>query len=269
MASAAAAAAAAAPGAPTYVVTGATRGLGAYVARQLVLRHPGAVVVGTFRAPGDAAKLRDAGVRAVQLDVASAASRSSLPQRLRDEVGVMRVDCLVNNAAIYVDEWTESVFTRTIETNYRGPVHLARSLAPLFADGARVVSVSAGFGELSYLRGSPYHDLVASAPSLAALDAIAFRADDAHMAASEVAAYKLSKAMLNRATQLLSAEAPAGPGAPRVRYGVVCPGWVRTDMGGPAATRSIEEGGASILAMVDADPFPAGQFWRDGAPTSW
>lgn len=74
--------------------------------------------------------------------------------------------------------------------------------------------------------------------------------------------------MLNRATQLLAASPQLA--ARRVRVAAVSPGWVRTEMGGPDAPRSIEEGGASILQLLSApEPWPNGGFFQDGAPVPW
>jgi NAD(P)-dependent dehydrogenase (short-subunit alcohol dehydrogenase family) len=74
--------------------------------------------------------------------------------------------------------------------------------------------------------------------------------------------------MLNRATQLLAAS-PALQER-RVRVAAVSPGWVRTEMGGPGAPRSVEEGAASILWLLrHPEPWPSGGFFQDGARIAW
>jgi carbonyl reductase 1 len=212
------------------------------------------------------------------LDTSSAASRNTAAWRLRD-AGVSALDVLVNNAGAYAPGWSAAAFEANVGTNFRGPVALTLALAPLLAPGAAVINVSSGFGQLHWLAGSPYRDAVATAPSLEALHAIQFDAADAHMHAcaprlgarddaDRPAAYQLSKAMLNHATVLLAAAPPlAARGASVV---AVDPGWVRTDMGGPEAHRSVEEGAEDILALVNHPaPRPSAAFYSGGAPAPW
>lgn len=152
--------------------------------------------------------------------------------------------------------------------NYNGPVALARTLSEFLQPSGRVIMVSSSYGKLGYLGDSPYAARVSSATSLADLDAISFDANDAFMSTPQpadrnhVPAYKLSKAMLNKATQILH-------GAHGMRVAAADPGWVKTDMGGPEAAREVEEGARSVLWLVDADPFPSGGFFCDGVPSPW
>jgi NAD(P)-dependent dehydrogenase (short-subunit alcohol dehydrogenase family) len=81
-------------------------------------------------------------------------------------------------------------------------------------------------------------------------------------------AYKVSKAGLNAYTRLLAIRLRDEPRG--ILINAVCPGWVRTDMGGQHATRSPEEGAKSVVwAALLASNGPSGGFFRDGRPIEW
>jgi NAD(P)-dependent dehydrogenase (short-subunit alcohol dehydrogenase family) len=218
---------------PTALVTGANRGLGLEVSRQLAER--GFSVLAGAREPGRVPALRG-DVRPVRLDVTDQGTVGAL----RREVG--ELDVLVNNAAIHYDTW-ESVLTadldvvrEALETNTLGPWRLAMAFAPLLraSPHGRLVNVSSGGGALTGMRdGAP--------------------------------AYSISKAGLNALTLML-ADALRRDG---VLVNAVCPGWVATDMGGPGG-RSVRDGAAGIVwAATLPDDGPTGGFFRDGRPIAW
>lgn len=219
------------------VVTGANRGIGREVARQLATR--GLEVVLTARDPAKAEAAAAAlGVRALALDVADDASVAALADRLRDELG--RVDVLVDNAAIHYDTWQRAVeadlgvVREALEVNLLGAWRTVRALAPLMGRGGRIVNVSSGSGSLAGAGGG--------AP-----------------------AYSVSKAALNMLTVKLAHDLrPRG-----ILVNAVCPGWVATDMGGPGG-RPVEDGAAGIVwaAELPADG-PTGGFFRDGRRIPW
>lgn len=227
------------------LVTGANRGIGREVARQLA--RQGYTVLLTARDLGKAeqaaAALRQAGhdLLAQQLDVADAASVARAHERIARDFG--HLDVLINNAAIDYDR-DQHVLTadldrvrRVFETNTLGVWRTTQALLPLLRQGtsARIVNVSSEAGALGSLTGG-------------------------------TPAYSLSKAALNALTQMLAA-ALDGSG---VLVNAVCPGWVRTDMGGTSAPRSVEQGAASVLwAATLPDEGPTGGFFRDGKRLDW
>ena len=226
------------------LVTGAGRGIGLEVARELA--RDGFEVLMCVRDPGRAPAV--SGARLEQLDVSSPESIDALARRL-DGRGE-RLDALVNNAGVY-----RSPSRETWDVNVRGPLLLTRALAPMLAPGARVVMVSSGLGSLS---GQP--ESVARR-----LRDPALTVDDVLRLSEEAPdGYGASKAALNALARLFARELP------EARVNSVDPGWVRTDMGGPGAPRSIKQGAASVLWAVRVPPDgPTGGWYRDGKPLPW
>ncbi|MCG6860296.1 MAG: SDR family oxidoreductase [Chromatiaceae bacterium] len=233
---------------PIAVVTGAYRGLGLETCRQLAERGYLVVLTARREAEGQAAasRLADRGldVRFRVLDVTDAASVQRLRDGLKDELS--RIDCLVNNAGIFPDPAPGSeassifradldIIRRGLETNTLGALRVCQALIPLMEGKGRVVNVSSGMGQLSEMNGC-------------------------------CPGYRLSKTALNAVTRILSDEL-IGTG---VKVNAVCPGWVRTDMGGSDATLSVEEGARGIVwAATLPDDGPSGGFFRHGELIAW
>jgi NAD(P)-dependent dehydrogenase (short-subunit alcohol dehydrogenase family) len=224
----------------TALVTGANRGIGLEVARGLGERGFRVLAGARDRGRGEEAAeaLRRAGhdARAVVLDVADSATVGPAV-----EAAEGRLDVVVNNAGIYPggrpSELDLDVAEQAWQVNALGAWRVAQAAIPLMRErgSGRIVNVSSGAG------------------SLASMDA-------------SMPAYNVSKAALNAMTRVLAAEL-RGSG---ILVNAVCPGWVRTDMGGPGAPRSPEEGAASVLWAVDLpDDGPTGGFFRDGRPVPW
>jgi NAD(P)-dependent dehydrogenase (short-subunit alcohol dehydrogenase family) len=229
------------------VITGANRGLGRAAARRLATAE-GHHVVATARKAVDletlAAEIAAAGrkVDCQRLDVTDAASAADLARWLKARFG--RVDVLINNAGISVENYETSildlpldVLQRTLDTNLFGVLRVTQALAPLLraSPAGRVVNLSSGMGQLS--------DMGTGAP-----------------------AYRISKTALNAVTRILAGDlADSG-----VKVNAMCPGWCRTDMGGAKAPRTAEEGVDTVawLANLPADG-PTGGFFRDRQTIPW
>lgn len=239
------------------IITGANRGLGFETARQL--RALGAHVVLTGR---DLDRLERA-----QAELAGASpDREAAPGQpdhreilihaldVSDDAGVEaffnwldnrfgRLDILINNAGVLAGGYTTDLqsssaelIAETIDVNALGAWRLMRHAIPMMnAQGfGRVVNVSSGMGALTDM-------------------------------GSGAVPYRVSKTVLNALTKLAAFET-----AENVLVNAVCPGWVRTQMGGPNATRDIEAGGHSIVWGATLGPEgPNGGFFRDGQPIAW
>jgi len=227
------------------LVTGANRGLGLETTRQLLARGLHAVLAGRDdRAlDGALASLGNVDDRAmtVQMDVTDASSIRDAQRAVAERFG--GVDVLVNNAAVLLFENEDvlsipkDAYRRTFETNLFGAIEVARVFVPEMARAGygRVVNVSSGAGQLA--RMSDY------AP-----------------------AYSMSKTALNAFTRILaSTYRDSG-----VLVNAVDPGWVRTDMGGPSAPRSPQEGADTIVWLATLpDDGPTGGFFHDRRPIDW
>jgi NAD(P)-dependent dehydrogenase (short-subunit alcohol dehydrogenase family) len=227
------------------IVTGANRGIGLEVCRELGARGLRVVLASRDLAKGEAAAARLAAdgmdVRAHALEITDVGSVRDLSRWLDRELG--GADVLVNNAAILLEEdgdvltVSEEAFRASFDTNVMGALHLCQALMPGMRARryGRVVNVSSGAGQLAGMDGY--------AP-----------------------AYSLSKAALNALTRLV---AHAGLGL-NVLVNAVDPGWVRTDMGGTSAPRSVEQGADTIVWCATLpDGGPTGGFFYDRAPIPW
>ncbi|MDQ1416961.1 MAG: hypothetical protein QOF81_2574 [Acidimicrobiaceae bacterium] len=223
------------------VVTGANRGIGLEVTRQLADAGDTVVLGSRDRARGEEAArpLVDAGrdVLVRRLDVTDQSTLDAVAAELSASYG--RLDVLVNNAAINYDTWQQAagadltVVAETIDTNLVGAWRAINAFLPLLrsSEHGRIVNVSSESGSLASMgRGTP--------------------------------AYSTSKAALNALTRILADELrPDG-----ILVNSVCPGWVATDMGGRGG-RPVAEGAASVVWAVDlAEGGPTGGFYRDGKP---
>jgi carbonyl reductase 1 len=255
----------------TVLVTGANRGLGLETARTLLERRhrvfltsrgeDGARIVTEFIRQGFHAEHR-------HLDVSDTASIAALATSLKQE-GVL-LDVLVNNAGIALDGFSLEMAKRTLDVNYFGAARVTDALVPLLADGATVVMVSSGMGELAPFAAPLRRRFLDPSLTRGTLDALmqAFLRDVKERRVREggwpSSAYRVSKAGLNALVRVLAPTL----GARRIRVNAVCPGWVRTDMGGAGAARSVDRGAASILWATAKDG-PTGGFFRDGHLIDW
>jgi len=228
------------------IVTGGNRGIGREIARQL-MKADMYVVIGCRSEPKCAMAVDDlqresANIAGFQLDVNDTKSVRRFVEHVERAHGKPAI--LVNNAGVYpekteakVEDTPTSVWRETFETNLFGAVRMCREVLPLMKKlrYGRIVNISSGLGQLHQMgEGSP--------------------------------AYRVSKAALNALTKTLAAEV-AGSG---ILVNSMSPGWVRTDMGGEEAPRSVEEGAETAvwLALLPSNG-PTGQFFRDRKPIPW
>ena len=229
------------------VVTGGNRGIGIEICRQLAKVDGMHVVLAARDAKkGETAaqKLRDEGldVEFYPLDVTSERSVKTFAGWLKS--ACKRCDILVNNAGVMLDprgsrvlDSTLVTWRDTLETNLIGPLLLSQALVPLMKrnDYGRIVNVSSGQGQLS--------DMGVGTP-----------------------AYRVSKTALNALTRTLAAELK-GSG---ILVNSMCPGWVRTDMGGAGAPRTVEQGADTAVWLATLpDDGPSGGMFRDRRSIPW
>ncbi|HEV2110420.1 MAG TPA: SDR family oxidoreductase [Gammaproteobacteria bacterium] len=226
----------------TAVVTGANRGIGFETSRELARRGFHVVLTARNLAAGAGALKRlqadGLSVELRKLDVTSGEDAQALARQLRETRG--RVDVLVNNAGILPDkDGTLDVSAVTLmeilNTNTLGAVRLIQALAPLMAKGGRIVNVSSGLGALGEMGGGQL-------------------------------GYRMSKTALNAVTRVFAAELAARG----IAVNSVCPGWVKTDMGGAGATRSVAKGAETIVWLAsDPKMTESGGFFRDKRAIAW
>lgn len=234
------------------LVTGSNRGIGFEIAKQLAMKKIQVVLTSRNSANGEAALKRltrdDGGIKKVvpmQLDVTNQVSVDRLLNKVKKTFG--RLDILVNNAAILIDRDDvvasstdlETVKT-TLETNLIGAWRMCKAFIPLMKKNnyGRIVNVSSGAGEFEYMATSSGY----------------------------WPAYSVSKASLNALTVMLASELKGT----NILVNAVCPGWVRTDMGGSNAPRSVQEGAATPVWLATLpDGGPAGRNFYDKKQISW
>jgi NAD(P)-dependent dehydrogenase (short-subunit alcohol dehydrogenase family) len=212
----------------------------------LQLAKRGAQVVLTARKP-------EAGEEAVKRLAAQNLSARFHPLNVTEPQGIAalhdflersfgRLDVLINNAGIITDEEASglevklSTVRATLETNTLAPLHLAQTLAPLLrrSRAGRIVNMSSGMGALSDMQGG-------------------------------YAAYRISKAALNAVTGILAAELRGA-----VAVNSMCPGWLKTDMGGANAERDVSEGAdTAVWLALDAPQDLTGKFLRERKVIAW
>jgi NAD(P)-dependent dehydrogenase (short-subunit alcohol dehydrogenase family) len=253
------------------VVTGANRGLGLEVSHQLARRGLRVIMGSRDPAAGEAAAapLRREGlaVEVRPLDVASPASVARFAGSLDEPL-----HALVNNAGASFSGFDAQVAERTLATNYFGAAAMTDALLPRLVPGARVVMVSSGMGELTAYSAELRARFLAPDLDRAGVDALAreyieaVRGGDHGRRGWPSNAYRVSKATMNALVRVM---APALADR-RILINAVCPGWVRTDMGGAGAPRSLEKGASGIVWAATLPPDgPTGGFFRDGKRIDW
>ncbi len=232
------------PSIKSALITGANRGIGFEIARQLAGSRFAVWLTARNQQKGNEAVLQligeDRSVRFLQLDVSDPESARSAAEKLKDQID--QLDVLVNNAGVVLrgsDDILKVSPEKLIETfriNTFGALWVTRAFGDLLQEGSRVINISSGAGEICGGMGT-------YAP-----------------------VYSISKTAMNAVTcQLAHALKPKG-----VLVNAVCPGWVRTDMGGPSASRSVEKGAETPVWMATNPGFrETGKFFRDKKVIPW
>jgi NAD(P)-dependent dehydrogenase (short-subunit alcohol dehydrogenase family) len=228
----------------TALITGANKGIGHEVARQLAARgfrvFLGARNDKAGRKATEEMSKKRSKATFLEIDVAD---NDSVTKAAREFSNIEdHLDVLVNNAGIVAEgdeailEISDDLFRKTLETNTLGALRVTRAFAPLLrkSKAPRVINVSSGSGQLT---GG---------------------------ADGWAPAYSISKSALNGVTSQLAAALP------KFAVNAVCPGWVRTDMGGENASRSVEEGADTIVWLASEAPQDlTGKFLRDRKEIPW
>jgi NAD(P)-dependent dehydrogenase (short-subunit alcohol dehydrogenase family) len=227
------------------LVTGANRGIGFEICRQLAANNFHVILTARDKTKGQEAlnilQQEDIQVDFYPLQVTSSASRNDLKRYVVDKF--ITLDVLINNAGILIKNSGGALdvsiedMKETFETNLLGPLALAQQFIPLMKINkyGRIVNISSTMGSLSQM-GSGY------------------------------AAYRISKTGLNAATRILANETMGH----NILINSLCPGWVKTDMGGAGADRSATEGAASAIWLANLpDGGPSGKFFRDKKEIPW
>ena len=223
------------------LVTGANKGIGFEVARQLAAKGF-RVFIGARndKAGRDAANKIGERATFLKIDVSDRASIVKAAKEFEDAAD--HLDVLVNNAGILLDEdkavltMTPEIFETTMRTNTLGPILIAAAFEPSLkkSSAPRIINVSSGGGQLT---------------------------DGADGWAP---GYCISKTALNGVTVQLAAALP------KFAVNSVCPGWVRTDMGGAGANLSVEQGADTIVWLASEAPQNlTGKFLRERKEIPW
>lgn len=227
------------------LVTGANRGIGYEVCRQLLNLGYKVIVTSRNSDKGLEAKnkLESEGLKPdfIKLDMLDEADISCALRYVHEHYG--RLDVLVNNAGIFVDRDREAinidpeVIKRTLDVNLFGVLKLTQKFIPLMKKNnfGHVINVSSNLGALSKMAGNQ-------------------------------PAYRISKTALNALTLILAAELKGT----NIMVNAMSPGWVRTDMGGYNANRSVEKGAETIVWLASQERgFASGRFFMDKEPIEW
>ena len=232
------------------IVTGANRGIGLEVCKQLLALDFHVVLTARDAQKGEQAckHLASSDVEFMQVDVASDSQIEPLYNHIKEQFG--RCDVLVNNAGVFPDPRNDSenswpsILSADIETiklgmniNAYGTLRMCQAFVPLMQNSGygRIVNLASGMAQLSDMNGC-------------------------------CPGYRISKTAINVITRILADELKDT----NILINSMCPGWVKTDMGGPGATREIPDGADTAVWLATLpDKGPSGLFFRDREPIDW
>jgi NAD(P)-dependent dehydrogenase (short-subunit alcohol dehydrogenase family) len=226
------------------LVTGANKGIGFEICRHLAQKGIQVILTARNKDKGEKAKrkLQNSGLDVVfhQMDVTSENSIQKAADYVREKFGKLNI--LINNAGIGEDYANSALNTnidqikKIIETNTFGPLRVCRAFIPIMlgSNGARIINISSIMGALSEM-------------------------------GSGSVGYRISKTALNAITCILASELKDQ----NIMVNSMHPGWVRTDMGGPTAPCSVEEGADTAMWLATTCNLPTGRFFQDRKEIEW
>ncbi len=236
------------------LITGANKGIGLETARQLGKKDIIVLIGARDLSKGEAAAngLRQEGIdaRAISLDVNNTESIRKAADQIERDFG--RLDILINNAGVMLDDENKKVseqsletWRKTFETNVFGLIATTQAFLPLLhkSDAGRIVNLSSILGSITYhgTPGSPIYD-------------------------SKLPAYNVSKSAVNAYTVQLAYELKDS----KIKVNAAHPGWVKTDMGGKGATMELPDGAKTSVALATiGEDGPNGAYVHLGETLPW
>jgi NAD(P)-dependent dehydrogenase (short-subunit alcohol dehydrogenase family) len=227
----------------TILVTGANKGIGFEIVRQLATINHTVILTARDETRGrealDHLNKQDLKAHFLRLDVTDPMQRENAKKEIEREFGIL--DILINNAGIGVKgdknlvAIKSDVWNQTMATNAEAPLMLVNTLVPIMPKGSRIINISSGGGSMT----------------------------DPVEGWSPV--YCISKSTLNAITRQLAFYLSRSG----ISVNAMCPGWVKTDMGTSAAPRSVEHGADTAVWLATTESVPTGKFWRDRKEIPW
>jgi NAD(P)-dependent dehydrogenase (short-subunit alcohol dehydrogenase family) len=222
------------------LITGTNRGIGLGIGKAMAALGWQVIATGRTQAKAEeAAHAIGHGAIGIALDVTSEDSVREAADQLAKRFD--HLDVLINNAGVMgnhpMQDFDLPQISHVMDANFMGPIRTSKYFLPLLrkSHDGRMVNVSSGMGELASLESGGY------------------------------GAYRLSKTSLNAFTILLAAELRSTS----VKVMAMCPGWVKTDMGGVGASRSVEQGAETAIWLSTANDVQSGKFYRDKKIIAW
>jgi len=232
------------------LITGTSRGIGKEIFNQLKAQKKN--VIGGCRNPKDPDE--------IELDVSSTGQIEKLCNYLKDNN--ITLDVLINNAAIYSDRHTPA---DVIKTNYFAPRNLIENLRPFFAPAAKIINISSSMGALNGFSSEARKKLLDTNLTIESLDQMVREYVAGKNIGWPTNSYSVSKGALNTLTRILHRQlSPEG-----FTIISICPGWVRTDMGGKGAPRAVEQGAETPVWAATTANLESGYFYRDKEKIEW
>ena len=226
----------------TALVTGANKGIGLEVARQLLSRNFKVILTARNKNKGllaiNSLRFEEKTIDFIQLDVEDEISIKKAAKEAQSKN--LKIDVIVNNAGVLLDkesinEVSAEKLLKTFKINSLGPILVIQNFLPLMNKNGRIINVSSGLGAFS--------EMSSFAPS-----------------------YSISKSALNAVTKQFSFSLADK----NISVNSVSPGWVKTDMGGTNAERTVEKGAETIVWLADEAPQKlTGKFFRDKKEIDW